>query len=778
MFSSNTDFEYFSVIECLGTCIVMKTASLGVTPRIPPTPEESQTTTNGDTQTSSRCNCCPYGFHIDLDFVKYAEKIANGSSDEERFKRSRSECREFGGPLSDDQKSTTDPRALSPLESLYSESIDNIVSDFDEMLNPTSRDYSSDREIFLRFRAAHLPSGYTSDRASPIVTRCLPPRPQSSAHIRGSYDEENVRKLRTQQMIPEKMCSSRKPPVAPSHNGHLPQQNYSTALGRTLLEMKARQKDQFRNESHRESRTASPSAPSSGYRNRSFGRPTDLGFQSPVEINQRSSYERGQTHFLGSKTPELGRRSFSTAPPLVEYDRRTSSIENGSALRQASNMLANGFASTRRSSRNDSRISRNNDLVHSTANQREINEGQLKMAENSSSNHQVLKSNSLADVVDLQNKNYKTTNFHDSSVRSNGIHHRSESIPRRGHCSVYPESTRRFYETSLQSNDINCESAPSVSRRGVERSFEVSRRNNEDAVKQERRRHKNNPTAIMKAYEDASEALRESVVNTSNLSQPRFTGSREKPAGIMKKSVDTSPVVHQHQSDMSNPSYSVDETIYRKQFPDQQRRNNCQEFDRSCKNCFSLQERLDALSSMLSELEDSKKSNDRSVVKSTENTCDMGNIGVNSTHIIMIDKGVDGMRPSTSDIASGTVPIAVSDFAGDPLRIITNHKKMGINHSDLVSSNWVKDMASSPPPQPEHRCIGVITDNDSVNAIKLIDAETETTLDVKYMIEHYQRLTDPKRTSHKATSTIKPGSNGGHIFVCNTALLQYCLILF
>lgn len=27
---------------------------------------------------TSRCQCCPYGFHIDLDFVKFAEDVATG----------------------------------------------------------------------------------------------------------------------------------------------------------------------------------------------------------------------------------------------------------------------------------------------------------------------------------------------------------------------------------------------------------------------------------------------------------------------------------------------------------------------------------------------------------------------------------------------------------------------------------------------------------------------------------------------------------------------------
>lgn len=35
----------------------------------------SSTTTK---QQLHRCACCPYGFHIDLDFVKFAEDVASG----------------------------------------------------------------------------------------------------------------------------------------------------------------------------------------------------------------------------------------------------------------------------------------------------------------------------------------------------------------------------------------------------------------------------------------------------------------------------------------------------------------------------------------------------------------------------------------------------------------------------------------------------------------------------------------------------------------------------
>ncbi|XP_046811673.1 uncharacterized protein LOC111686021 [Lucilia cuprina] len=33
------------------------------------------------------CNCCPYGYHIDLDFVRYCESLANAKPSEEELQR-------------------------------------------------------------------------------------------------------------------------------------------------------------------------------------------------------------------------------------------------------------------------------------------------------------------------------------------------------------------------------------------------------------------------------------------------------------------------------------------------------------------------------------------------------------------------------------------------------------------------------------------------------------------------------------------------------------------
>lgn len=50
--------------------------------------------TSGTTDNSgAKCLCCPYGYHINLDFVQYCEAVAAGNSDrntiERRKKRER-----------------------------------------------------------------------------------------------------------------------------------------------------------------------------------------------------------------------------------------------------------------------------------------------------------------------------------------------------------------------------------------------------------------------------------------------------------------------------------------------------------------------------------------------------------------------------------------------------------------------------------------------------------------------------------------------------------------
>ncbi|VDM71886.1 unnamed protein product [Strongylus vulgaris] len=69
---------------------------------------------------AEKCRCCPYGFHIDVDFVAYAEDVRKGGQN-----RTPTLSRKHGD------------RLMSPLDSIFSDSLENILSDFDDALGAT-----------------------------------------------------------------------------------------------------------------------------------------------------------------------------------------------------------------------------------------------------------------------------------------------------------------------------------------------------------------------------------------------------------------------------------------------------------------------------------------------------------------------------------------------------------------------------------------------------------------------------------------------------------------
>lgn len=47
----------------------------------------------GGSEARGVCNCCPYGYHIDLDFVRFCEKLAKASGEPSLSKKMRRERR-------------------------------------------------------------------------------------------------------------------------------------------------------------------------------------------------------------------------------------------------------------------------------------------------------------------------------------------------------------------------------------------------------------------------------------------------------------------------------------------------------------------------------------------------------------------------------------------------------------------------------------------------------------------------------------------------------------
>ncbi|KJH44813.1 hypothetical protein DICVIV_09159 [Dictyocaulus viviparus] len=58
---------------------------------------------------TEKCSCCPYGFHIDIDFVAYAEDVRKGGQN-----RTPTTTRKHGG----------DRALLSPLDNIFSNILD------------------------------------------------------------------------------------------------------------------------------------------------------------------------------------------------------------------------------------------------------------------------------------------------------------------------------------------------------------------------------------------------------------------------------------------------------------------------------------------------------------------------------------------------------------------------------------------------------------------------------------------------------------------------------
>ncbi|VDK42984.1 unnamed protein product [Anisakis simplex] len=307
---------------------------------------------------ATKCNCCPYGFHIDLDFVKFAENVANGSSPEQQQMHKAKPIRRGSNQPSLSSKSnrtvSPNPRnVMSPMESIFSDSLENIVSDFEETFNPT-RDYCSDREsATVHFEQISRPNnGYLSD-FGPQINRQAPSginKSQSSSYYQPPYDTHASSPVITNGFH-DAIFSSKKPPVPPFSSTTSSSQSYCTALGRTLSEIKAKQREERELDGRRSASTVTTNA---YQKHRDVSRPNEFVTRSGYE-SERSSYEQGKTHYLGSKTPDMSRKKLTminnyhndTEP--VPHWRRGGHVDSSKMHKSTSQQLnMDGFASVRR----------------------------------------------------------------------------------------------------------------------------------------------------------------------------------------------------------------------------------------------------------------------------------------------------------------------------------------------------------------------------------------------------------------------------------------------
>jgi len=86
----------------------------------------------GSTRYGERCSCCPYGYHIDLDFLRYLDTLYSGESLHKSLRRVRHSPRSNGGGpatgdgfFSDDDlarsdTTTSQPRIIARIKIVYS----------------------------------------------------------------------------------------------------------------------------------------------------------------------------------------------------------------------------------------------------------------------------------------------------------------------------------------------------------------------------------------------------------------------------------------------------------------------------------------------------------------------------------------------------------------------------------------------------------------------------------------------------------------------------------
>uniref|UniRef100_A0A915Q863 ANK_REP_REGION domain-containing protein n=1 Tax=Setaria digitata TaxID=48799 RepID=A0A915Q863_9BILA len=303
----------------------------------------TSTSVNGHTEQTrvSKCSCCPYGFHIDLGFVDFVENVANETNTATILHdRNGSERNSFNKISAEDSTtvnecSTTSQTIkrvpFSPLDSIFSDSLENVVSDFEEALNlRKGNSESTSRNQLSSAQKNKRNNGYLSDYdTAQIYSQSLPPRMSETS------GEAMKRKHINR---PEVMISS--------HNG------YHTALGRTMSEIKSKHQNDEINDSLKKTLFTA-----NGYRiediknagNRSF----DFNSSHESEYS-RSLYEQGKAHYLGSRTPDMPRRSFTLASSYNQYPSDTESVHQpqwrirSNVERSSSAVDADGFASMKR----------------------------------------------------------------------------------------------------------------------------------------------------------------------------------------------------------------------------------------------------------------------------------------------------------------------------------------------------------------------------------------------------------------------------------------------
>nr|pir hypothetical protein F42G2.1 - Caenorhabditis elegans [Caenorhabditis elegans] len=175
---------------------------------------------NQNNNSLNKCKCCPYGYHIDLGFVSYAQNVSNGFVSRQ------------GTPTNMTLRGNgADRHLMSPLldNSIFSDSLDNLMSDFDDVLAPHKEVEKKKTVQDIRSR---MQGGYNSDYTT---YRRGPPEIPRRAHFEQAKPPPLSRPINlgfsgSRSNTPTQRFN------APNGTGN----GYSTALAKTISEIRAR----------------------------------------------------------------------------------------------------------------------------------------------------------------------------------------------------------------------------------------------------------------------------------------------------------------------------------------------------------------------------------------------------------------------------------------------------------------------------------------------------------------------------------------------------------
>uniref|UniRef100_A0A914EKC8 Uncharacterized protein n=1 Tax=Acrobeloides nanus TaxID=290746 RepID=A0A914EKC8_9BILA len=195
------------------------------------------------------CKCCPYGYHIDLDFVKFAENVTTGNEQAKKWTLPKKSRRKLPpAPLSengygfhsrDTSYDESHRMVASPMDSIFSKSVEDLVSDFEELCTlerpaPVikNRSDSSVSRVINQVNG----NGYHSDYGTYHSKKSSMEHTPRSATLRPAYKSTNE-ELR--QIFSERSIL---PPLFPKSITSAPSsptpKTYYTALAQTMSQIK------------------------------------------------------------------------------------------------------------------------------------------------------------------------------------------------------------------------------------------------------------------------------------------------------------------------------------------------------------------------------------------------------------------------------------------------------------------------------------------------------------------------------------------------------------